>query len=76
MVKVYPSVPLAILMLAVAHGQESDIAAKIYAQSANSVLLILLRSTDGQPVAQGTGFLVENGREISQMNMLFEVAHL
>ncbi len=51
-------------------GQEADPASKIYAKTAKSVLLILLRSTDSRIVAQGTGFLVEGGKIITNEHVI------
>ncbi len=51
-------------------AQQPDVAAKIYARAAKSVLLILVKSTDGQVVAQGTGFLIEGGKIITNEHVI------
>lgn len=51
-------------------AQQADVAAKIYARAAKSVLVILIKSADGQVVAQGTGFLVENGKIITNEHVI------
>ena len=56
-------------------GQQSD-AAMIYSQSSNSVLLILIKSADSKIVAQGTGFLVEDGKIITNKHVVQEGAAL
>jgi len=53
-----------------AAGQESVTAAKIYEHAAKSVLLILLKSADGKVIAQGTGFLIENGKIITNEHVI------
>jgi hypothetical protein len=55
--------------LPVAWAQQSD-AAKIYAQSSKSVLLIFVKSADAKIVAQGTGFLVEGGKIITNQHVV------
>jgi tetratricopeptide (TPR) repeat protein len=50
-------------------AQQSD-AAKIYAQSSKSVLLIYVKSADSKIVAQGTGFLVEGGKIITNKHVI------
>jgi S1-C subfamily serine protease len=60
---------LALCSFAPAWAQQSE-AAKIYAQSSNSVLLIFIRSADAKIVAQGTGFVVEGGRIITNQHVV------
>ncbi len=50
-------------------AQQSD-AAKIYAQSSKGVLLIFVKSADSKTVAQGTGFLVEGGKIITNKHVV------
>jgi tetratricopeptide (TPR) repeat protein len=52
-----------------ARAQQSD-AARIYAQSSKSVLLIFLRSADSKITSQGTGFLVEGGKIITNLHVI------
>jgi tetratricopeptide (TPR) repeat protein len=51
------------------NAQESG-AAKIYAEASKSVLLIYVKSTDDKIVAQGTGFLVANGKLITNKHVI------
>jgi tetratricopeptide (TPR) repeat protein len=51
-------------------GQQPDTAAKIYAQAAKSVLVILVKSPSGQVVAQGTGFLIEGGKIVTNEHVI------
>jgi hypothetical protein len=51
------------------YTQESD-AAKIYSQSSKSVLLIFVKSADSKIGAQGTGFLVEGGKIITNKHVI------
>jgi tetratricopeptide (TPR) repeat protein len=50
-------------------AQQPD-AAKIYSQSSKSVLLIFVKSADSKVVAQGTGFLVEGGKIITNNHVV------
>ena len=50
-------------------AQQAD-AAKIYSQSSKSVLLIFVKSADSKIVAQGTGFLVEGGKIITNKHVV------
>jgi S1-C subfamily serine protease len=52
-----------------ARAQRSD-AEKIYSQSSKSVLLIFRKSADSKIVAQGTGFLVEGGKIITNNHVV------
>src|ERR1017187_2234365 len=52
-------------------AQQAD-AARIYSQSSKSVLLIFVKSADSQIVAQGTGFLVEGGKIITNKHVVRE----
>ena len=54
-----------------AWAQPND-AAKIYARSSKSVLLIFVRSADSKIVAQGTGFLVEGGKIVTNKHVVQE----
>lgn len=51
-------------------GQQPDPAARIYAEAAQSVLVILVKSPDGQVVAQGTGFLIEGGKIVTNAHVI------
>src|SRR5260370_37254301 len=66
---------LALCSLPQLGAQQTD-AAKIYSQSSNSVLLILLKSVDSKIVAQGTGFLVEGGKIITNKHVVQDGAAL
>lgn len=46
-------------------AQEADRASKIYAEASKSVLLLLVRSEQGQVMGQGTGFVVQGGKIIT-----------
>lgn len=50
-------------------AQQSD-AARIYSQSSKSVLLIFVKSADSKIVAQGTGFLVQGGKIITNKHVV------
>jgi S1-C subfamily serine protease len=50
-------------------AQQSD-AQRIYSQSSKSVLLIFVKSADSKIVAQGTGFLVEGGKIITNIHVV------
>jgi tetratricopeptide (TPR) repeat protein len=56
-------------------AQQSD-AEKIYSQSSKSVLLIFVKSADSKTVAQGTGFLVEGGKIITNNHVVRDGAPL
>jgi S1-C subfamily serine protease len=65
---------IVLLFLALSHlpqvwAQQSD-AAKIYSQYSKSVLLIFVKSADSKIVAQGTGFLVEGGKIITNKHVV------
>jgi tetratricopeptide (TPR) repeat protein len=66
---------IALSPLARVWAQQSD-AAKIYSQSSKSVLLIFVKSADSKIVAQGTGFLVEGGKIITNKHVVRDGAAL
>jgi S1-C subfamily serine protease/tetratricopeptide (TPR) repeat protein len=75
MVPIWPRKPvgsrvLALFALGVAFGQTPDAAAKVYAQASRSVLVILVTSANGRIVAQGSGFLIENGKIITNQHVV------
>lgn len=51
-------------------GQQSDAASKIYAESARSVFLIAVKSSEGEVVSQGTGFLVAGGKIVTNNHVV------
>jgi tetratricopeptide (TPR) repeat protein len=51
------------------YGQESDAGRRIYAENAQSVLLLYAQSADGQFVAQGTGFVIEGQRIVTNAHV-------
>lgn len=53
-------------------SQEADRASKIYADSSKSVFLLLVKSDAGQVVAQGTGFVVTDGRIVTNEHVVRE----
>ncbi len=65
----------ALFSFAQASAQQSD-AAKIYSQSSSSVLLIFVKGADSKIVAQGTGFLVEGGKIITNKHVIRDGAAL
>src|SRR5260370_41347432 len=67
--KTLPLLSVLLCVLPQARAQQSD-AAKIYSQSANSVLLIFVKSADSKIVAQGTGFLVEGGKIVTNKHVV------
>jgi S1-C subfamily serine protease len=46
-------------------GQDADRASKIYADYCKSVFLLVVKSESGDVAAQGTGFLVEGGKIVT-----------
>ncbi len=60
----------ALLCTAGAGGQQPDTAASVYAKAAKSVVLILLRSSDDKLVAQGSGFLIEGGKIVTNEHVI------
>jgi tetratricopeptide (TPR) repeat protein len=50
-------------------AQDPDRAAKIYADSSKSVFLLIVKSETGEPVAQGTGFLVSGGKIVTNQHV-------
>jgi tetratricopeptide (TPR) repeat protein len=67
--KTLPFLSLVLCAAPRAWAQQSD-AEKIYSQAANSVLLIFVKSADSKIVAQGTGFLVEGGKIITNKHVV------
>ena len=61
---------IALVIQAHVMGQQPDPAARIYAQAAKSVLVILVKSPDGQVVAQGTGFLIDGGKIVTNEHVI------
>jgi tetratricopeptide (TPR) repeat protein len=55
--------------LSQAWAQQSD-AARIYSQSSKSVLLIFVKSANSKVVAQGTGFLVDGGKIVTNKHVV------
>jgi tetratricopeptide (TPR) repeat protein len=53
-------------------SQEGDRASKIYADSSKSVFLLLVKSDAGQIVAQGTGFVVADGKIVTNEHVVRE----
>src|SRR5580693_8292576 len=43
-------------------AQDSELGRKIYSENAPSVLLLYVKSPDGEYVAQGSGFLLDGGQ--------------
>jgi S1-C subfamily serine protease len=64
------SLVLTLLVEAKVLGQQQDTAAKIYAQASKSVLVILLKSSNGDVVAQGTGFLIDGGKIVTNEHVI------
>lgn len=67
---------LSLFFVALSHvpqvrAQQSD-AEKIYSQSSRSVLLIFVKSADSKIVAQGTGFLVQGGKIITNKHVVLD----
>src|SRR5262245_27681384 len=50
--------------------QQQDAAAKIYAESAKSVSVILVKSPNRQLVSQGTGFLIADGKIVTNRHVI------
>ncbi len=50
--------------------QEADRAAKIYADSSKSIFLIVVKSEAGDVVGQGTGFLVQGGKIVTNEHVV------
>ena len=50
--------------------QEADRASKIYADSSKSVFLLVVRSEAGDVVGQGTGFLVQGGKIVTNEHVV------
>lgn len=46
-------------------AQEQERAARVYADASKSVLLLVVRSEQGEVLSQGTGFVVEGGKVIT-----------
>ncbi len=51
-------------------AQQNDPATRVYAQASKSVFLIVIRSAAGEPIAQGTGFLVTGGRIVTNQHVV------
>jgi S1-C subfamily serine protease len=68
--RAFESFLLALLIQSRILGQQSDTAAKIYALAAKSVLVILVKSPNGQVIGQGTGFLIEGGKIVTNEHVI------
>jgi tetratricopeptide (TPR) repeat protein len=66
------SLALLVCLSRLASGQQADTAAKVYNEAAKSVLLILVRSANGQIVGQGSGFLIESGTIVTNEHVVRE----
>lgn len=51
------------------YGQDSDMGRRIYAEDAQSVLLLFAQSPSGEFVAQGSGFVIDGGRIVTNAHV-------
>jgi tetratricopeptide (TPR) repeat protein len=69
----HPFLGLASLLMLIvvfnASGQQTDSASAIYAKTSNSVLLLLVKNENGETIAQGSGFVVESGKIITNKHV-------
>ncbi|MCX6631682.1 MAG: hypothetical protein NTW28_29070, partial [Candidatus Solibacter sp.] len=54
----------------IALGQQAEIGRQIYGKAADSVFMLIARSENGTPVAQGSGFLVAAGMIVSNHHVV------
>ena len=52
-------------LLSLGFAQETETASRVYAQAAKSVFLIVIRSAEGRPIGQATGFLVDDKKIVT-----------
>lgn len=53
-----------------AKAQDSERASRIFSESSQSVLLLLIRSEKGEVIGQGTGFVVAGGRVVTNEHVV------
>jgi tetratricopeptide (TPR) repeat protein len=57
------------LALQVAFAQDPELGRRIYSENAPSVLLLYVKATDGHYIAQGSGFLIEGSRIVTNAHV-------
>ena len=53
-----------------AFSQQGDPASRVYEKASKSVFLIIIRSNTGEPIARGTGFLVSDGKIVTNQHVV------